>query len=87
MKWICHSLLRIDLNAQDLTEGDIPITSIVLKMRGEVWHSSGPIFQVIYQIVVWHYMDCERVFDIVLTATNQNGQTVTATRSIYTPNP
>ena len=83
----CHSTLTIAFDAIDLTGGDMPVTSVVLKVNGEVWHDSSSISTEHYQNSVSREVGCGETLLIELIATNAIAQTVTDTESITTPMP
>jgi len=83
----CHSTLTISFAGQDLTEGSYPVTSVVLRVNGAVWHDSGVISATHYQNSASREVGCGETFTIEVTATNNIGLTTTATKSITTPVP
>lgn len=78
-------MLRITFDAWDLTGGNIPVTNVVLKVNGEMWHDSGGISTEHYQNTVLIDVSCGETFEIEVTATNANGQTVISTGPVTTP--
>ncbi|MCK4221376.1 MAG: hypothetical protein KAX25_00790, partial [Dehalococcoidia bacterium] len=83
----CTSTITISYSAQDLTGGGYLVTSVVLKVNGEVWHDSGSISTEHYQNSVGRQVGCGETFNIEVIATNERGQTVTSSGSITTPTP
>ncbi len=83
----CRSTLTISFAGLDLTGGSYPVTNVVLKVNGTVWHDSGSISTTHYQNSVSREVGCGETFAIEVTVTNQIGVTTTATKSITTPIP
>jgi len=83
----CRSILSIDYNAYDLTGGDVRVTSVVLKVNGEVWHDSGSISTAHYHHSIESRVDCGEAFTIEVIAANKDGQVATAGAFIVTPQP
>jgi len=83
----CSSTLSISFEGQDLTGGLYPVTNVVLKVNGVVWHNSGDIYTVHYQDFIQMPVGCEETFDMDLRVTNINSQAVICTDSITTPVP
>lgn len=83
----CRSTVVISFAGRDLTGGSIPVTRVVLKVNGAVWHDSGSVSTVRYEYTVEKQTGCGQTLNIEVTATNKNGQIATATGSITTPVP
>ena len=83
----CTCTLTIDFQGKNLTGGDYPVTNVVLKVNGVVWHDSGPISTVLYQKSVSETVGCDSFFDVFLEVTHSIGLKAKATKSITTPMP
>ena len=77
----------LTFSAQDLTEGSYPVTSVILKVNGTAWHDSGTISATYYQHSVSRQVGCGEAFTIEVIATDQYGQSATASKSITLPVP
>ena len=83
----CRSTLTISFAGQDLSGGNYPVTNVVLKVNGTVWHNSGSISTTHYQSSVLSEAACGETFVIEVSATNSIGLTTKATKSLTTPSP
>lgn len=83
----CSCQLSISLDGNDLTGGTYPVTRVVLRVNGSVWHDSGTISQTNYHHVENRTVNCGQTFNIQVTVNNTLGQTVTSTGSLTTPTP
>lgn len=80
----CQFFITISFEGKDLT-GKTPITHVVLTVNNVVWHDSGNISTKDYQNVVQKEVASGRPYDLSLTVTNINGQSVTAIKEIILP--
>lgn len=83
----CSCNLAISFDGKDLTAGDYPVTRVILKVNGQVWHDSGNMTVTQYHQVVQKAVNCGAIFNIEVIVTNSIGQTITSTGSITTPVP
>jgi len=83
----CSCQLSISFDGKDLTVGDYPVTHVVLRVNGQVWHDSGSISTTHYHHVEQRTVDCGETFNLEVTVNNTLGQTVPSTGSITTPIP
>jgi len=83
----CSCQLSISFDGNDLTVGTYPVTKVVLRVNGQVWHDSGSISQTTYHQTEQRTVNCGETFNIEVTVNNTIGQTVTSTGSITTPTP
>ncbi|MFC1938893.1 hypothetical protein ACFLWM_01910 [Chloroflexota bacterium] len=83
----CSCQLSISFNGKDLTNGDYPVTHVVLRVNGQIWHDSGSISTTLYNHVEQRTVNCGETFNIEVTVNNTLGQTVTSTGSLTTPVP
>jgi len=77
-------MLTVDFEGEDLTDGDYPVTHVVLLANGLVWHDSGSISTVLYQESVPMQVGCGEPFTIEVIVTNEIGLQATATKTIVT---
>lgn len=84
---ICEGYLRFDMQADDLTDGDIPIARVVLVVDNHVVHDSGPIRTVRYRDRAYVDVFCSERLDVEMTVTNIFGQTVARSGEIRVPTP
>ncbi len=77
----------VSFSATDNTGGENPVTNVVLKVNGAVWNDSGSISTGYYKAVEERQVGCGETFNYEVTATNQAGQTATASGSLTTPTP
>ena len=89
----CKCTVNYSVDAEDRSAGDkYPVTNVKFEVNDgsgwKVWHDSGPISTSAY-----HYagkkteVDCDKYFNVRVTATNSIGQTVTNTGSFTTASP
>jgi len=83
----CSCQLTVSVDAEDLTGGTYPVTSVVLAVNGQVWHDSGGISTTQYHQVVTKTVGCGATFNLELTAENSIDQTGSTTGSFTTPIP
>ena len=83
----CSCQLSISFDGKDLTGGTYPVTKVILRVNGAVWHDSGSISQTNYHHVEQRTVNCGQTFNLELTVNNTLGQTATSTGSITTPIP
>lgn len=67
---------------QDLTGGDYPVTSVVLKANGQVWHDSGSVSTTLYERTVTQSAGCGQTYNFELTVTNSIGLEGVVTKTI-----
>lgn len=84
---ICEGYLQFNLEADDLTDGDIPVARVVLIVDDKVVHDSGPIRTIRYREQVYVDVFCSERLDVELIATNAFGQTVTRSGEVRVPVP
>ena len=80
----CSCNLVISVEGKDLTGGSYPVTNVTLTVNGNVWDDSGSISETHYTKTVERTVDCDKTFNIEVTATNSIGQTVSSTGSVIT---
>ena len=83
----CSCQLTVSIDAEDLTGGTYPVTSVVLTVNGQAWHDSGGLSTTDYHQVVTKTVSCGASFNLELTAENSIGQTGSTTGSLTTPIP
>jgi len=83
----CSCQLSISFDGKDLTSGDYPVTHVVLRVNGQVWHDSGSISTTHYNHTEQRTVNCGETFNLEVTVNNSIGQTVPSTSSITTPIP
>jgi hypothetical protein len=80
----CSCNLVISIEGKDLTGGSYPVTNVTLTVNGDVWDDSGSISETHYTKTVERTVDCDKTFNIEVTATNSIGQTVSSTGLVST---
>lgn len=83
----CSCSLSISFDGKDLTAGDYPVTRVVLRVNGHVWHDSGSVSTTQYHQSVQRTVGCGETFSIEVTVNNSIGQTATSSGSLTTPVP
>ena len=83
----CSCQLSVSFDGKDLTGGTYPVTEVVLRVNGQVWHDSGSISVTNYHQVVQQAVGCGIACNIQLSVTNSIGQTATSSGSLTTPTP
>jgi hypothetical protein len=83
----CSCQLSISFDGTDLTGGTYPVTRVVLRVNGSVWHDSGTISQTTYHHVENRTVNCGQLFNMEVTVNNTLGQTAQSTGSLTTPTP
>jgi len=83
----CSCSLSISFDGKDLTGGDYPVTRVVLRVNGQVWHDSGSVSTTQYHQTVQKTVGCGETFSIAVTVNNSIGQTATSSGSLTTPVP
>lgn len=84
---LCSCNLSISIEGKDLTGGSYPVTNVTLTVNGGIWDDSGNISETHYTKTVERVVDCDKTFNIEVTATNSIGQTVSSTGSVTTARP
>jgi len=84
---ICEGYVRFDLEAWDLTGGDVPVTRVVLLVDDRVVHDSGLIETAHYRDGVLIDVFCGERLNVEMRATNLYGQTITLSRQVTVPTP
>ena len=66
----CDSFFDIFFEVQDLTLGDYPVTSVILRIDGVIWHDWESIGEVYHSGSVHREADCGQTIHIELVAMN-----------------
>ena len=80
----CSCNLSISIESKDLTGGSYPVTNVTLMVNSDVWHDSGSISETSYTKTIEKTVDCDKTFNIEVTATNSINQTISSTGSVST---
>jgi hypothetical protein len=83
----CSCNLTISFEGKDLTGGSYPVTNVTLTVNGDIWDDSGNISETHYTRTIERVVDCDKTFNIEITATNSIGQKVSATGFVTTAKP
>jgi hypothetical protein len=89
----CTCTVSYSVDAEDRSAGDkYPVTNVIFEVNDgtgwEVWHNSNAISTPAYHHADQETgVDCDKTFNVRVTATNSIGQTVTSTGSFTTASP
>lgn len=83
----CRSTLTISYSATLISEADVTVTQVILKVNGDVWIDAGNLSTTDYHNVVEKPADCGQTFNAEIIATTSDGLTFTTAASLTTPIP